>query len=324
MSQTTHYAEVLIIGAGMAGLAAARDLHEQGKQVLVIDKGRGVGGRLSNRRMGEQAIAEHGAQFVTARSERFKALVEDWQARGFAEVWFRSGGENGDAYPHYRGVPTMSAMAKQLGHNLDYTLGKRAIKVTPSGNGWLTVLESGEQIGSESIIITSPVPQTLALLDAGGINMLKRDRDLLENIEYDPCITVMATLHSEPEIPAPGGLKMSVGPIEWLADNQQKGVSEKPSITLQANAEFSRENWDRDRMEVGQELLTMAEHLLGASVDDYQVHGWLYSKPVETTEARCLVLSDAPKMILAGDVFGGPKVEGAVLSGWAAAEALLA
>ena len=40
MSQT-HYTEVLVIGAGMAGLAAAKDLHQHGKQVLVIDKARG-------------------------------------------------------------------------------------------------------------------------------------------------------------------------------------------------------------------------------------------------------------------------------------------
>lgn len=322
MSQT-HYTEVLVIGAGMAGLAAAKDLHQQGKQVLVIDKARGLGGRLANRRM-DGAIAEHGAQFVTARTERFQALVKDWEVRGFAEEWFRSGGDSGEEYPHYRGVPTMSAMAKQIATDLDYTLGKRAVSVTMSGKGWETKLESGESIASESILITSPVPQTLALLEAGRIAMTSKDKALLTSIEYEPCITVMATLHSEPEIPSPGGLKMSVGSIAWLADNQQKGVSEKPAITLQANAEYSRENWDRDRTEVGQELLTMAEHLLGASVADFQVHAWLYSKPVATQEKPYLVISDVPKMVLAGDAFGGPRVEGAVLSGWAAAEEMLA
>ncbi|MEY3368848.1 MAG: hypothetical protein RI973_2003, partial [Bacteroidota bacterium] len=37
--------DVLIIGAGIAGLSAARRLHTAGWQVAVFDKGRGPGGR---------------------------------------------------------------------------------------------------------------------------------------------------------------------------------------------------------------------------------------------------------------------------------------
>jgi len=323
MSEIPTHTDVLIIGAGMAGLAAAADLHAAGKQVLVIDKSRGLGGRLANRRMGDGAIAEHGAQFLTARTERFKTLLSTWEASGVVKEWYRSGGEDDDAYPHYRGAPTMSAMAKQLAKGIDTVLGKRAVSVTLEGAGWVTSLESGETIYSKEILIASPVPQTLALLEAGNVAMTDSDAAQLKGIEYDPCITVMAVLHHEPEVPEPGGLEMSVGPISWLADNVQKGITETPTITLQANAEYSRENWDRDRNEVGQELLTMAEHLLGASVKSFQVHAWLYSKPVATEDQPYLVVSDMPKMVLAGDAFGGPKVEGAVLSGWAAAEELL-
>jgi predicted NAD/FAD-dependent oxidoreductase len=323
MSEIPTQTDILIIGAGMAGLAAAADLHAAGKQVLVIDKSRGLGGRLANRRMGDGAIAEHGAQFVTARTERFQALLSSWEASGVVKEWYRSGGEDGDAYPHYRGAPTMSAMAKQLAKGIDTALGKRAASVTLEGEGWLTTLESGEAIRSKEILIASPVPQTLALLEAGNVTMTDADSAQLKGIKYDPCITVMAVLHHEPEVPEPGGLEMSVGPFSWLADNVQKGITEVPTITLQANAEYSRENWDRDRTEVGQELLDMAEHLLGASVKSFQVHAWLYSKPVTTEDQPYLVVSDVPKMVLAGDAFGGPKVEGAVLSGWAAASELL-
>ncbi len=323
MSEIPTQTDILIIGAGMAGLAAAADLHAAGKQVLVIDKSRGLGGRLANRRMGDGAIAEHGAQFVTARTERFQAMLSSWEASGVVKEWYRSGGEDGDAYPHYRGAPTMSAMAKQLAKGIDTALGKRAASVTLEGEGWLTTLESGEAIRSKEILIASPVPQTLALLEEGNVTMTDADTAQLKGIEYDPCITVMAVLHHEPEVPEPGGLEMSVGPFSWLADNVQKGITEVPTITLQANAEYSRENWDRDRTEVGQELLDMAEHLLGASVKSFQVHAWLYSKPVTTEDQPYLVVSDVPKMVLAGDAFGGPKVEGAVLSGWAAASELL-
>ncbi|MFM7188226.1 MAG: FAD-dependent oxidoreductase [Armatimonadota bacterium] len=42
--------DVAIIGAGLAGVAAAGDLAAAGKSVLVIDKSRGIGGRMATRR----------------------------------------------------------------------------------------------------------------------------------------------------------------------------------------------------------------------------------------------------------------------------------
>jgi predicted NAD/FAD-dependent oxidoreductase len=52
--------DVLIIGAGMSGTAAA-ELSRAGRKLLVVDKGRGVGGRMASRRIGE-AVFDHGAQ----------------------------------------------------------------------------------------------------------------------------------------------------------------------------------------------------------------------------------------------------------------------
>jgi renalase len=55
------------------------------------------------------------------------------------------------------------------------------------------------------------------------------------------------------------------------------------------------------------------------------VHGWLYSKPTITDDRASFLLSeklDLPPIILAGDAFAGPRFEGAVLSGWSAAEQL--
>jgi predicted NAD/FAD-dependent oxidoreductase len=77
--------DILIIGSGLAGLSAAKKLSSKGLNVVVIDKGRGVGGRLAARRIGD-AVFDNGAQFFTARSKEFQACVNQWVKAGVAEA----------------------------------------------------------------------------------------------------------------------------------------------------------------------------------------------------------------------------------------------
>ncbi len=71
-------------------------------------------------------------------------------------------------------------------------------------------------------------------------------------------------------------------------------------------------------------LLEAASDYLAAGVKTFQVHGWRYSKPMSVESELCVRVSESPPLILAGDAFGGARVEGAALSGWAAASSLMA
>jgi predicted NAD/FAD-dependent oxidoreductase len=171
-------------------------------------------------------------------------------------------------------------------------------------------------------LLTPPVPQSLAILVAGGSALPPEKTARLDAIEYERCLAVMAVLDGPARIPPPGGLAPTEGPIAWIADNQRKGVSAAPAVTIHATAAFSLAHWDRDRKDCGRELLQAANVWLGSAVTEFQVHGWRYSKPVRVEESPCLMLMESPPLVLAGDAFAGPRVEGAALSGWAAADVL--
>ncbi len=313
--------DVLIIGAGIAGLLAATEIKKSGHRVIVVDKGRGVGGRLATRRIG-QATFDHGAQFITARHPRFAAAIQEWEKAGVVTEWYRNSGTHSEDHPRWRGNSGMTAIAKYLAKDLSVFPGNRVISLVNDSKRFVAIFENNEKIFANSIILTAPVPQSLELIKSGGIELATKMKNRLESITYEPCIAVMAITDGPVKIPSPGGFAPESGPIAWIADNYVKKISTIPAVTIHANASFSSENWEKDRKEVGKELLMAAEAFLVSDVVDYQVHGWLYSKPVGVSEDACLIVCDYPPLILAGDAFGGPSVEGAALSGWEAAVCL--
>jgi len=318
----------LIIGAGLAGLIAARELQAQGQAVLVLDKGRGVGGRMATRRI-EDAVFDHGAQFFTARSPEFETMVAEWRQAGVAAEWCRGFSQNGepapsDNHPRYRGNGGMTAILKFLARGVDVRLEQRVLHVEPQGAGWRAVAENDAVFNADAIILTAPVPQSIALLDAGNCALPPQIRRDLESITYDPCITVLALLETGSTLPPPGAIQFNGEPISWLADNFQKGISPRHgAITIHAGPQFSRDHWEAEDATITAALFEAAQQWLGSPIVAHQVHRWRYAKAVQNYPQPCLCVEMPAPLIFAGDAFAGAKVEGAALSGLAAARVLI-
>src|SRR5580698_657248 len=95
MENEAQDAEVIVIGAGMAGLAAARALAERGVRVTVLEARERVGGRVFSRQV-DGATVELGAEFVHGRPPELWALIDEAGAetteRGGAMLRAQSGG----------------------------------------------------------------------------------------------------------------------------------------------------------------------------------------------------------------------------------------
>lgn len=316
-------ADVLVVGAGLAGLVAARELAAS-CSVVVVDKGRGVGGRLATRRIGE-AVLDHGAQFFTARDAWFRSVVAGWEARGAVAPWFdRVPGDDGEPETRYRGVPSMTALAKDLAAGLDVRTSTLVASVAVDHDAWRTTLVDGSTLRSRTLVLTSPVPQSLALLDAGGTVLAVGDRTALEAIRYDPCVAVLAPLTGPSGLAEPGGIQPVAPEIDWLADNQRKGISPVPAVTIHASAAWSRDHGDDPDDDVIRALVSLAELGSPAIEGAAQVMRWRFAKPTVRHDDPCLVAGGQPSLVFAGDAFAGPRVEGAARSGRAAGRAVVA
>lgn len=322
----------IVVGAGLSGLLAARRLQKAGVPTLILEAAEYVGGRLATTTLslpqGGAAWFDHGAQFFTVRDERFRALVAAWHAAGIVRQWSDGfatpdGTTYRDGYPRYRGHPHMAAIARHLASNLDVQTGMTVSSIR-FDNGWLVACVSGATLACDALILTPPVPQSLALLDRRTVTLPEPIQRTLSSFEYEPCLALLLALDGKPAIPEPGGMWPAGPRIAWLADNQRKGISPTPAVTIHGSTEFSNAYFHAPEEEIVELLLEEAAPWLGQDVLAHKLVRWPHSIPRQIYP-QPFYLCRAPGLLaFAGDAFAGPRVEGAALSGLAAAEAVLA
>ena len=310
---------VVVIGAGIAGLMAAQSLVENGHDVVVVDKGRSPGGRLATRRI-DNATLDHGAQFFTVRDSLFETHVAKWISSGVVTEWcrgFDNAAQNNDGFPRYRGVRGMTDIAKHLAIGLDVRCNTLAFSITPGTTSkWQLNIDDGSALDADAIIVTCPLPQTYALLVTADIEL----PDSMMRTEYDRTICLLAVLKQSSAVTTPGGLQNPDETFSFVADNAIKGISSAVALTLHANPRFSLEHWDAPPQDVHDLLLKQAKPWIGdATVVTSQVKKWRLATPLTIWPERHWANE---MIVLAGDAFGGPKIEGAALSGLSAANYL--
>ena len=309
---------VIVVGAGLSGLVAARALADAGQQVTVLDKGVVPGGRLSTDRM-DGTVLDAGAQFFTVRSETFAALVDPWLRRGLAYEWTRGFGDPPDGYPRYAIRWGMGALGAYLANGLDVRLETMCFAIRRSGQRWEVGIDDGTSLTADALVVTCPVPQSASLLITADIAI----PETLRRTDYHRTIALLVALDGPGAVPEPGGAQDADDVFSFVADNRRKGISPLPGLTLHVNGELSERHWDDPADDLRAWALDAAAPWIGdAAVVSARVRRWRFAGPKSIWPEACWTPESGPPLALAGDAFAGPKVEGAALSGLAAAAIL--
>jgi predicted NAD/FAD-dependent oxidoreductase len=305
---------IVIIGAGIAGLACARRLAEAGLAPVLLDKGRGIGGRVATRRIGDMQF-DHGAQYVTAKNAGFATLLDALAKAGALADW-----HDGRGRKHSVGTPGMSAIPKALGVGLDIRQGAQVTRLVPDGDGWELHTEGG-MLRSRRVVVTVPAPQVAGLLGP--------DHPLvaaLAPVQMAPCLTLMAAVTA----PAPFVTRQDPDdPLAWIAQNSSKPGRPQTDATLwvaQAGEAFSHAHIEQDAKAIADAMLPLLCDRLGVAQDrvtQATAHRWRYARVTQALGLPFLRSPDA-SLHLGGDWCIGARVEAAWDSGTAIADDILA
>jgi predicted NAD/FAD-dependent oxidoreductase len=264
---------------------------------------------------------DHGAQHFGVRTHSFSEAVDLLGSTGIVQKWFDAGSAQ-QPNPRYVGSSGMRSVVKHLASNLDIRTGFEVYHIEQTEWGVRAVAPGQVIAEGSAAVITPPVPQLLGILDRKGIRIPSHVRHQLEGIEYNATLAVMAQLTAPSELPD-GHRSFDSGPIAWIADNQHKGVSSVPAVTIHSTASFAAAHLESDPADWRQLLVDHAAPHLTGTISEATSHRWRYSEPKHTLDIGAVVLRDKAPIVLAGEVFAGAKVEGAYLSGLAAADMLL-
>ena len=356
LQKRNHYAhsplpksmqKLAIIGAGVAGLAAAWALREEALGVTLFEKSRGVSGRAATR--GKRGVRyDHGANYFKTESARLERLVQEALPTGdladiSGAVWtFDSEGRIEEGDPEHNEAPKwtyrtgISALGKLLADaaGAPLQLETRVECLKQTGDEWAVMSARGHAFGPfDAVLVTPPAPQAAALLESSAMEEQALQRTLagaLTAVSYRTQLTVV--LAFEKKVERPGDFYALLNTdgahdVAWLGFEEDKPGHVPPGqsvLVAQMAPDWSAPRFEAPLGALVPEAAAQAGPLLQADLSapvwaDKQ--GWRYALPGEAADAEALEQGAAAGLFFAGDALAGKgRVGSALETGLDAAE----
>jgi predicted NAD/FAD-dependent oxidoreductase len=331
-------ADVLVLGAGVAGLRCAQLLTEGGARVILLDKGRRVGGRLATRVVDGQPV-DHGQVFLHGADPTLRDALDS--VSGVTVFWGWPRVVEGKGTPcspaafqegqwRVALAEGINAFPAWLGKDLHARTGVK-VKSLKVGKGTVTATdEAGNQYTARDVILTPPAEQSAALMATlPDVEEVRSARSLLTQTGTIPCLTLMAGYDLHVPAPAWDIWFPDDGEVFKLVshDSRKRRDPKAAVMVYQARSTFSRVHLEEDEAAWAALMLVEAGKRLGAWAATprwTQAHRWRYARTEgggRLAAPMCLTLEKDVRVGLAGEMFG---MQGGVEAAWLSAARLCA
>lgn len=331
--------DALVVGAGVSGLAAARELTRRGQRVIVLERAKGVGGRCASRTLGGQRV-DYGVAYLHGSHPHFlgdlEALGPDTESAGLVHGWPRrvvnprlacqpdSFTQNQRRFGVVAGV---SAFPQALAAGLDVRIRRAVQWLAPAQGAIDALLADGSRFRAPRVVLAMAAPQALRLIEplaprlGGGEGVLDR----LGALDHVPCLTVVAGYPISSPAPAfdlAHPLETTI--LRSLAhESTKRPKATERVLVLQARERYSSEHLDRDAEVWVRDMVWEAGEMLGEWAGQplwTYPHRWTWARLRQGSSAGgpapWLEAEGGGFLGLCGEAFSPPGgVEGAFLSG---------
>lgn len=328
--------DIVIIGAGIAGLACGDWLRKRGIKTQILEKSAGVAGRVATRRA-QGTWLDHGLTYLqTGTDPRYSAFVKELLDCHVIQFWTESrfflsvhGLANQlEDRPLFASPNGLNTIGKYLAQNQHINYKTKVTEIKIKDDRWQILTDQGE-FRADILVMTPPAPQTKELLMA-GLSDYPQIITPLEHIKFSSTMSLLAGYHNSRSVPSDWEVIecRDSKVLQHLFFNSTKQNNPScASLVLHSTAEFAEEYLEAvDLAPIGEMMLEELGHLLIPQLtrpDWWQVHRWRYSRVCQSLEMDSLASYRPLPLFFAGDWLAGGGVESAFLSGIRAAEEII-
>lgn len=338
-TEATPERPVLVVGAGISGLACARALTDAGVPVRVLDRGRRTGGRMSGRRVETSVgvrVVDLGASYFTVSGDGgFARTVQDWERRDLARPWT-------DTFAVVQGRAADGARlgeAKRGSMRWGTPGGLRTLLddlVAPPGRTPLDVV-SGIDVeavnaGAEgpsvdgraaaAVVLAMPDPQAADLLP----RMVATRLDVSARWNWRPCIAVYAAWPQRWWPDFHGAFVNDSDLLVFLTDDGSRRGDGAPVLVAHVAPDLSSDHLDAPASVIAGVLAELGPLLASTGTPEpswARAHRWSLAEPLRQHTDALFGLDPDRGLAVCGDAWGErPKVQTAWESGTALGEEL--
>lgn len=312
-----HADPVVVVGAGISGIACARAMSQAGLAVRVLDRGRRMGGRMASPTVDGRPV-DTGASYLTAADPAFETVVADWQRRGLVRPWTetfaaikseRSQDKQGPM--RYGATRGLRSLVEDLAAGVDVESVRTVERVTAGGE----LRVDGET--ASAVVLAMPDPQAVRLLD----DSLAEERAALD-VAFEPVLALTATFAEQPW-DGDGAFLNDDPVLDWVADDGRRRGDGAPVLVAHSSSAFAAEHLADPEAATGSMVAALRRHLGVPEPIRTSMHRWTFGRP-SRGRSQSFLLTER-NVGICGDAWSDkPRVEGAYMSGRALGEAVAA
>ncbi|NJN74347.1 MAG: NAD(P)-binding protein [Limnothrix sp. RL_2_0] len=319
--------DVVVIGAGLAGIHCAQSLSKQGFSVALFDKSRGIGGRLATRRV-DNIRLDHGLPSWEILGEHTAKLTKQLLAADMLQPWLvLESDENipaawrrGELKTHFMAPDGMTAIAKFLASEITIHRAHHLVELKAESDHWQLLFQNESVVLARTVILAMPYPQIQPLIEEFS-PLSKR----LDGISYEPSLSLMLG-YASLSLDFPWQeLRLDNHPIfrKIILDGQKRSP-QSATLVVQTHEDFAQSYLDAESLDAATaQIIETLQNTFDITPPLWsQIHRWRYALPKNILNCPYLALGTSLPLIACGDWCLGNGIEGAIASGIAAAESL--
>ena len=306
--------DLLVIGSGISGLAAGMKAKRNFNNVLIIDKGFHIGGRICSKNLNNICF-NHGAPFICRskikKSLSFFNLLQ--QDKNILKTVIKNSYNKSQIVYYSR--PMMRSFFEDFKNKIIVKQKTKALNIVRDGNYFVVNCSDNKFIVARKIVLSVPAPQASELIQEIDPQIVNE----INKIKYSKCLSILISYDQKVDFPKYSFFEDNTGDLSTLFYGLTFNNHPTNSVVVRMSNKWSETNFEYDKEIIIRKCLSVLSEKITNfkkyNISSTYCHKWRYSQVINCLSPSIPTVNKDKSVGFAGDWTIGPTIEDAFVSG---------